>query len=335
MKLKKLTPTFASAFILAAASLVPATAQAQNKDIIDTAVAAKDFTILAKALQAADLVDALKGDGPYTVFAPTDAAFKRLPKGTIETLLKPENKLLLINTLTYHVVKGNVAGSKAVTLSEAKALNNDKIKVSFKNAALYINQARVIATDIKAKNGVIHVIDNVILPPSNAKIEAKIKAAAKAKQQAIAEEKAKEAAMAAKKATAKNNEKSKKVKSKKASKPNADAHADAVATAKDKSNVENTECDAKGHCSKVAISIIEESINNGVDLFNAGNEKACASVYKVAAMSVLEIKPSSLEESDLAALSTALKTASDSKDNSQNSWLLRKALDKAYKSMKK
>jgi len=139
-------------------------AQAKKMDIVDTAVKAGNFTILAKALTAAGLVDALKSDGPFTVFAPTDEAFMRLPKGTIQDLLKPKNKEKLIEILKYHVVAGNVPGSTAVTIKEAEALNGQKLNIAFKNAALYLNDAKVIATDIKTSNGVIHVIDTVLIP---------------------------------------------------------------------------------------------------------------------------------------------------------------------------
>ncbi len=137
----KITSTLASVVILSYATLMPTIAQAQKKDIVDTVVAAKDFTILVKALEAGGLTDIPKVEGPYTIFAPNDEAFKCLPKGTIEMLLKPENKDQLVNIITYHVVKGKVAGSTAVSLKEAKALNNEKIKLSFKNAALFVNQA--------------------------------------------------------------------------------------------------------------------------------------------------------------------------------------------------
>ncbi|MEJ6571129.1 MAG: fasciclin domain-containing protein [Akkermansiaceae bacterium] len=132
--------------------------------ILETASSAGKFTILEKAVKAAGLTDALNGEGPFTVFAPTDEAFMRLPKGTIATLLKPENKAMLVEILTYHVVSGKVEGSKAVTLSEATALNKKKLTIKFKNAALYVNKSKVIATDVMASNGVIHIIDEVLIP---------------------------------------------------------------------------------------------------------------------------------------------------------------------------
>ena len=140
---------------------------ANPKDIVDTAVAAGSFKTLAAALGAADLVGALKGDGPFTVFAPTDEAFAKLPAGTVEELLKPENKNKLVNILTYHVVSGKVMAKTAVTLDKATALNKKDIALKVTGDALTLNgSAKVIKADIETSNGVIHVIDNVILPPT-------------------------------------------------------------------------------------------------------------------------------------------------------------------------
>lgn len=142
-------------------------AKVAKKDIVDTAVAAGSFKTLAAALGAADLVETMKGKGPFTVFAPTDEAFAKLPKGTVETLLKPENKDKLIAILTYHVVSGKVMAKTAVTLDKATALNKKDIALAVKNKALTLNgSAKVIKADIECSNGVIHVIDTVILPPS-------------------------------------------------------------------------------------------------------------------------------------------------------------------------
>lgn len=133
-------------------------------DIVDTAASAGEFSILVKAIQAAGLQDALKGDGPFTVLAPNDEAFRRLPKGTIANLLKPENKEQLVSILKYHVIAGKVEGANAVSLKQADTLAGLPLSLSFKNAALYVNDAKVIATDISTKNGVIHVIDSVLIP---------------------------------------------------------------------------------------------------------------------------------------------------------------------------
>jgi uncharacterized surface protein with fasciclin (FAS1) repeats len=138
----------------------------KKQDIVDTAVAAGSFKTLAAALQAAGLVDALKGDGPFTVFAPTDEAFANLPEGTVESLLKPENKDQLVDILTYHVVSGEVPAKVAVTLDKATALNEKVISVTKKNDGLFLNESKVVKTDIMCSNGVIHVIDAVLLPPA-------------------------------------------------------------------------------------------------------------------------------------------------------------------------
>ena len=134
------------------------------KDIVDTAVAAGDFKTLAAALKAADLIETLKGKGPFTVFAPTDKAFGKLPKGTVEELLKPENKEKLTSILTYHVVPGRVMAADVVKLSKAKTVEGSTVKIRVKDGKVYLDKAIVTATDIKAGNGVIHVIDSVILP---------------------------------------------------------------------------------------------------------------------------------------------------------------------------
>jgi uncharacterized surface protein with fasciclin (FAS1) repeats len=142
-------------------------AKAAKKDIVDTAVAAGSFKTLAAALGAADLVDTMKGEGPFTVFAPTDEAFAKLPEGTVEDLLKPENKSKLVEILTYHVVSGKVMAETAVTLDSATALNKKDIKLAVKDESLTLNgSAKVVTADIDCSNGVIHVIDAVILPPT-------------------------------------------------------------------------------------------------------------------------------------------------------------------------
>ncbi|HUL90368.1 MAG TPA: fasciclin domain-containing protein [Pseudolabrys sp.] len=142
-------------------------ARATNQDIVDTAVGAGQFKTLAAALQAAGLVGTLKGPGPFTVFAPTDAAFAKLPAGTVESLLKPENKAKLTAILTYHVVPGAVKAEQVTKLDEAKTVNGAMVKVSTDHGKVMINDANVVKADIPASNGVIHVIDRVILPPQS------------------------------------------------------------------------------------------------------------------------------------------------------------------------
>ncbi|MDA0809778.1 MAG: fasciclin domain-containing protein [Planctomycetota bacterium] len=138
----------------------------EKKDIVETAVAAGQFKTLAAALQAADLVDALKGKGPFTVFAPTDEAFAKLPKGTVEELLKPKSKDALTGILTYHVVAGSVQAADVVKLSNATTLNGQRVDIAVKDGGVMVDGAKVVVTDIKCSNGVIHVIDSVILPAS-------------------------------------------------------------------------------------------------------------------------------------------------------------------------
>ena len=135
-----------------------------KKDIVDTAVAAGDFKTLAAALQAAGLVDTLKGAGRFTVFAPTDEAFAKLPAGTVEDLLKPENKQKLVSILTYHVVAGDVMAKDVVKLIEAKTLNGKEVKIMVEGGKVMVDGANVTKADIKCSNGVIHVIDSVLLP---------------------------------------------------------------------------------------------------------------------------------------------------------------------------
>ena len=136
-------------------------------DIVTVAVEAGSFETLAAALTAAGLVETLQGDGPFTVFAPTDAAFAKLPAGTVETLLKPENKQQLIDILTYHVVAGKVMAKDVVTLSEATTVNGADVRIAVMDGKVSVGEATVIKTDIAASNGVIHVIDTVILPPES------------------------------------------------------------------------------------------------------------------------------------------------------------------------
>lgn len=135
-----------------------------DKDIVEVAASAGSFKTLVAAVQAAGLVDVLKGDGPLTVFAPTDAAFAKLPTGTVENLLKPENKDKLISVLTYHVVPGRVTAGEVVKLSSAKTVNGRALRINAKDGKVMVDNARVTTTDIAASNGIIHVIDSVVLP---------------------------------------------------------------------------------------------------------------------------------------------------------------------------
>ena len=137
---------------------------AKAKDIVDTAISAGQFGTLVAAVQAAGLVDVLKGAGPFTVFAPTDEAFAALPEGTVEGLLKPENKDQLVKVLTYHVVPGKVMAKDVVKLTEAKTVEGSDVTIAVSGGVVTVDNAKVVKTDINSSNGVIHVIDTVILP---------------------------------------------------------------------------------------------------------------------------------------------------------------------------
>ena len=154
--------------VAGAVALMPTATQAQaaEKDIVETAVAAGTFNTLAKALTAAGLVETLKGAGPFTVFAPTDAAFAKLPPAALNALLADKAKLTAV--LTYHVVPGAVMASQVVGLSEAATVQGSKVMIKVVDGKVMLNGGTTVtATDIKAKNGVIHVIDTVLMPPSS------------------------------------------------------------------------------------------------------------------------------------------------------------------------
>ena len=139
----------------------------EAKDIVETAVGAEKFKTLVAAVKAAELVETLQGEGPFTVFAPTDEAFEKLPEGTVEMLLKPENKDKLIAVLTYHVVAGSVKAADVVKLEEAETVQGQSVTIKVKDDTVMIDGAKVVATDIECKNGIIHVIDSVILPKAD------------------------------------------------------------------------------------------------------------------------------------------------------------------------
>jgi len=146
---------------------VSTTGSATEKNIVDTAVAAGSFNTLVKAVQAADLTATLEGPGPFTVFAPTDQAFAKLPAGTLESLLKPENKDKLRAILTYHVVAGEVNAAEVVKLTSVKTVEGANLKIAADNGSVMVDNAKVVKADIRTSNGIIHVIDAVMLPPSN------------------------------------------------------------------------------------------------------------------------------------------------------------------------
>ncbi|WP_170473241.1 fasciclin domain-containing protein [Ruegeria conchae] len=156
---------FAVAGVASLLLTTSALADGHSKDIVDTAVGAGSFATLVAAVQAAELVETLKGDGPFTVFAPTDEAFAALPEGTVENLLKPENKDQLVAILTYHVVPGKVMSGDLSDDMTAATVQGGDITIDLDNGVM-VNDANVVQADIEAENGVIHVIDKVILPAS-------------------------------------------------------------------------------------------------------------------------------------------------------------------------
>ncbi len=158
------TPVVSCLALLLALTLTSSAYAASKENIVETAVAADDFKTLTAALKAAGLVDTLEGRGPFTVFAPTDEAFAKLPAGTVEDLLKPENKEKLVSILTYHVVAGDVTAKDVAKLTEAKTVNGKELKITSLGGKVTVGGANVIKTDIKCSNGVIHIIDAVLLP---------------------------------------------------------------------------------------------------------------------------------------------------------------------------
>lgn len=161
--MKKLAALGLAGLMMASTALT--SARAADADIVDTAVAAGSFTTLVAAVQAAGLVETLKGAGPFTVFAPTDEAFAKLPAGTVENLLKPENKDQLVAVLTYHVVPGKVMSADIAGKEiEAKTVQGTTVDINATGDAVMVDKAKVVTADVEASNGVIHVIDAVILP---------------------------------------------------------------------------------------------------------------------------------------------------------------------------
>ena len=161
MKFKILSVAMLAIFLSATALMA---GSHSKKDIVDTAVSAGSFNTLVAAVQAADLVDTLKGEGPITVFAPTDDAFAKLPAGTLEDLLKPENKGKLQAILTYHVVSGKVMAKDVTTMKMAETVNGQSFMINMDAGNVMVDNAKVVQTDIECSNGIIHVIDTVILP---------------------------------------------------------------------------------------------------------------------------------------------------------------------------
>jgi len=166
--MKKITSLMMIALLVFASSFTPKndSVHEAEADIVDLAVATDFLSTLVAAVKAGDLVDVLKGDGPFTVFAPTNEAFANLPDGTLEDLLKPENKEKLVAILTYHVVPGKILSTDLSNGQKAKTVQGSEITVKIMDGKVMINNATVTAADIMADNGVVHVIDTVILPPT-------------------------------------------------------------------------------------------------------------------------------------------------------------------------
>jgi uncharacterized surface protein with fasciclin (FAS1) repeats len=150
--------------LLVIPALASAAEMTSTKDIVSTAESAGQFTTLVTALKAAGLVSTLQGPGPFTVFAPTDAAFAKLPAGTVASLLKPANKKKLAGILTYHVISGNLKAADVATMTTAKTVNGQSVAISVNGTTVKINDATVIKADVAASNGTIHVIDTVLMP---------------------------------------------------------------------------------------------------------------------------------------------------------------------------
>jgi uncharacterized surface protein with fasciclin (FAS1) repeats len=167
MRVERITASIALAAVLFGMLILAApfsTSAGSTKDLVDMAIETGSFETLVTAVKAAGLTETLKGEGPFTVFAPTDAAFAKLPSGTLEELLKPENKPKLQSILGYHVVPGKVMAAEVVKLTFAKTANGQSLAIATQDGAVMVNNAKVIKTDVAATNGVIHVIDTVVLP---------------------------------------------------------------------------------------------------------------------------------------------------------------------------
>jgi uncharacterized surface protein with fasciclin (FAS1) repeats len=167
MRFERITACIALAAVLCGMLILGApfsTRAGSTKDLVETATEAGSFTTLVTAVKAAGLAETLKGEGPFTVFAPTDAAFAKLPPGTVEGLLKPENKAKLQGILGYHVVPGKMMAADVTKLTSAKTVNGQSLAIATHNGAVTVDNAKVVKTDIAATNGVIHVIDTVVLP---------------------------------------------------------------------------------------------------------------------------------------------------------------------------
>lgn len=385
----KRTTLLASALFALTAMCSPAVAQ--DKDIVDTAGGAGSFKTLAAALQAADLVGALKSEGPFTVFAPTDEAFAKLPKGTVETLLKPENKDQLVAVLTYHVTKGIVPAAKVVKLKGAKTLNGQRVDIVVANGKVRVDDANVVKTDINCSNGVIHVIDSVILPASDNIPATAVKAgnfgtlvaAAKAAglvealsgegpftvfaptDEAFAklpagtvesllkpENKAKLAAILKYHVVKGRVYSTDALVAGKANTLQGDSISigmNGKAVMVNRAKLIATDIDASNGVIHVINSVIlppvkqsavhprkmiEEAINQGAPLYNAGHPSECAEIYKTAAKQILAMENHGMCASTAHTLETALQMSKRTNRPKTQAWTMRRALDVAYSNVR-
>ena len=361
-----------------------------KSDIVDTAVAAGAFKTLVAALTAAELVDALKGEGPFTVFAPTDEAFSKLPKGTVESLLKPENRQQLVSVLTYHVVSGDLSAKQVVMRDAAETLNGQRIDIKLSGNGVTVDEAKVITTDVMASNGVIHVIDSVMLPSSETIVGvaeqagsfgtliAAVKAAGLADvlmgdgpftvfaptdeafaalpagtvESLLEEENRGKLQTILKYHVLSGRAYSDALLKQKAvgtlagldvriSIKNGKARADdatIVATDIDAANgvihvIDRVLLPSQERASRASASgLIEMAIAKGAPMFNHGNQAGCAALYEMTANALLALYADMPQDARMA-LSDALMKMDRSHDSSDQAWIMRRGLDRAYAAM--
>jgi len=361
-----------------------------KKDIVDTAVEAGDFSSLAAALTEAGLVEALKGDGPFTVFAPTDEAFAKLPKGTVETLLAPENRDKLTAILTYHVVPGEVKAAQVVKLDAAETLNGQRIDIKTSGSTVMIDNATVTATDIMASNGIIHVIDSVIMPTSDSIVAVAAEAGqfktliAAAKAAGLAEtlmgkgpytlfaptdDAFAKLPAGTVESLLEGENRAELQQILKYHVVSGRVYSDAVVKQKtiatlagvdvrvsvkggkamaNNSQIMATDIDASNGVIHVidavllpadaassrlrSSELIEMAISRGAPLYNHGNPAACAGIYEMTAIALLNMD-ADLPSAARAALNEALAKMSVTHDASRQAWIMRHGLDSAYSAM--
>lgn len=281
---------------------VPAVSHAQTRNVVEVAARAGSFNTLIAAVKAAGLEETLRNKGPFTIFAPTDDAFAALPEGTIQELLKPENKQKLISILTYHVLSGKIKSTDLLNQNSAKTVNGQNVPIG-----LRIQNANVTAVDIEASNGVIHVIDAVLLPPSNESRTALPSHGASHRTRNTS--------------------------------PNSEDNGRAqLEEAQEKWNSSHTE--QYNHWQQTqaapryrrALTRIESAIRRGSTMYDNGNAAACASLYMRTAETLMSQEP--LPNDVRTALSDALVAAREIHHEGDRAWKMRHALDKVYQDLK-